>query len=1004
MIGKIINFAYNLLGKIPIVRNFIGPKEKKVSFEEQQKFHKVVQENEKKEFVNLESAYKRIILDGLESKLIKNQNIRILRDNLPDFEKSFDFFVLKTSNDQIIDIKEKNLLNKIEEYQQKLIENFKKKVSELNNKPLNSKSHEEYINLWRNFNIENKRLIIETEEEIIFKIAKIENANNLDLMHGLKVSREISKKLSENTLNIFAEEINNLPIGYEIENENQKTSLREFIKTVFNQEYQIFFLGSKFGLHSDEIINNIFANIKSNKDKKGRDLFENLLVINKFQDTIQGSILQERNKLDSVDYKIGMLKPEIIQETFEKMADLNFDIVNLKDKFIKKEEYDKKKIAIYSELNNIKDFIYNSGLIESYINKEILKLERNDVLKNFGINEIEFRKNINKIYEKINWLNRYLGELQKEEIAGVEFKRIPIINLFSQTPDEKIDQFKRIILETSILAGIEVILKDQGLFKDNQDFTKKKISSSGKTLSATENFESIPWLKNFYKQRLDYYQKIYKNENSSFKIGAVIKEISKIGKELHRTKFFSSSDFFARYGIIEEGNHLNNLIGFMTNIGRMSLNLDYVSHFLASIDPAENETADPNLISNLDSIINYLSKESKVYDKNGNEIYAPLKTEENIKKKYEQLASLIGSRDFLALNTPIIIDFLRKTFGKDTPEDQPIEKESFYSKNQVLSTWLYYILVKFLPEHSNDADSLKARIMVFDQLVDQNFQNKSRFTSELYRKITRKARGLNELDKPSNKGKGIIKSLCADLERHINWHIAGKKESKIDLEIILNSYRDVEQSLKNNPKVLSKITKIQKEIFGNNEPLIKSLEENLINLFDRNPLLIMNFVKKNETTNPEYKNKLSKDLLIRIEKNIHKLNSYGNTIRILDSDENKIKQMIRILEDITYLGFLLNTLGQETITLTSKLFKKDSNKAENLDLKISKIIDFLNSNLILEVDSRYTQEQEVFPNQFEIKNKLKSLVSKKYFGFRNYENSLSWQPSKNSNDQRILAA
>lgn len=988
MIGKIINFAYNLLGKIPIIKNFISPNANRISFEEQQKFHKLVQENDNKEYVHLESNRNKNIINGLQNFLKSSKSSRKLTDKLENFDKLFDFYIEKKNNDQIIEIKEKNILNDVQQYQNLLIESFKTKLDELNNKQFDKQSHEKYINLWSDFIVENKRLIIEIEEEVIERISKIENSNDLDLMKGLQIAREISKQISNKTLNVCAESINELPLGFEIEGEKEKTSLREFIKKTLNQDYQILYFSSKFGMHSNELIKKIFANIDSNKNKNGKELFENLIIITRLQETIQGSILQEREKLESSDYQIGMLKPEIIQELFEKIANLNFSIVNLKAKFIKKEEYDKKKIEIVAEMKNIKDFIYKAGLVENYINIDINKNERNEVLKNFGINLNEFEKTIKNIYGKINWLNKYLGEMQKEDIEGIEFKSVPIINLFNFESDDRIDQFKRIILETSLLAGIEVILKDQKLFDTKKDFTKNRFSKDGKVLPATKNFDTIPWLKNFYKQRLEYYENVCKKENSAFKIGAVIKEISKIGKELHKTKFFSSSNFFERYGIEKEGSQLNNLIGVMTNVGRMSLNLDYVSHFLASIDPEENENIDPNVISNLDSIINYLSKESKIYDKDGNEIFAPLKTEDNIRKKYDHLESIVGSRDFLALNTPIIVEFLRKTFGKDTPDSEPIEKESFYAKNQVLSTWLYYILVKFLPKHSNDSESLKARIMVFDQLIDQNFQNKAKFTSELYRKIIRKARGLNDLDQPSNKNRGVIKELCADLEKHIEWHIANKNESKIDLKLLLECYEHVQQSLINNPRARIKLEKIQKELFKNNEDILKPLEKYLIHLYNKNPLIVINFIKQNRDLNPHYKNQFCLDLLSKIESNIYKIKKFKKEIDIIDSDENKIKEMINILEDLTYLGYALSSLEQNSIKLTSKLFNlSDKNLSNKVEKQIETIVNFINSTVNLIENSQYPAEVELFKNQFNLKNKLKTLISKSYFSFKPKNNS-----------------
>jgi hypothetical protein len=650
--------------------------------------------------------------------------------------------------------------------------------------------------------------------------------------------------------------------------------------------------------------------------------------------------------------------------------------VNLRNKFIRKPEYDAKKNKITDEINEIKEYLYQSGLTENTLSFEVKNLKSNEYLEKLGLDGNKFINEIKNIYEKNIWMSNYLGTIQKELVNGNEFENKPIIELFNKKNDEKIDQLKRIFLEINCLACIEVILKNLQLINENVDFTKIKKNNYDQVLPATENFKSIPWLKNYYQQKVEYYKEKINNANSNFKIGSVINEISKIGKELHRTKFFSSSDFFLRYGLEREGELLNSLIGKMTNVGRMSLNLEFVSHFLASIDPEENQDIDPNLISNIDSLINYLAKISTIYDSSGKEVFSPNKTEDYIEKAYLKLKNTLGNKDFLAFNTPLIVDFLRKTFGKDLPDEKPIPKDSFYSKNQVLSTWLFYILVKFLPEQSNDQESLKARILIFNQILDDNFQNKARLTSELYKKIIRKGRGLDDNDKPSQTSNGVIKALCLDFERHIQNHIQSKDSQQINLMFLLNEYSNLEDTIKKNPKSVSKISKHQKI------DVLTPLENYLFDLFKQKPLEIVKFIKEKENSKPHYKNILCTNILDDICKNIKKLNFVSNSIVIRDSDEILIKETIKILEKIISLGLILNSINQNSIRFSSEQFNTKDNDKKEIESKIKILTSFINSKVSLLIDEKYSNEVELFKDQYEHKNRLKQLLSRKYLGFK----------------------
>lgn len=967
MLGNIKNFAYDFFGKIPIVRNFIGKNKREINQESRIIHNKPVEEDNSKN--NFESQNIRNICKKINN-LIKEVKRDFTINYFPEFKNEIKQCFTKNKNQKEIEFDQNRLINLIETHQNKLINNFKNKIQEIN---LENKNLENFVVLWRNFITENKKYIEEIQTEIMLQVTENEHSNDLDLISVLMLNKEISKKISTNTLQKLASEINNISI----KNQEEKDQLKKRFNDVFETDYQQFFIGSQFGIQPKNIVDIINSNIELDKSKEDKDFFYNLELKTKFQNATVGNFLYEANVTNESSNNIGILDPNSIKIIFERLSDRYFDYVNLRNNFIKKPEYDARKSKITNEINDIKEYLYQSGLTENTLSYEIKNLKNNEFLEKLEIDSNKFITNIKNLYNKKIWMSNYLGTLQKENIAGNEFESKQIIELFNKKNEEKIDQLKRILLEVSCLACIEVILKNLGLIDPNTDLSQTKKNKFDQNLPAIENFNSIPWLKDYYQQKIELYKQKVQNEDSSFKIGVVINELSKIGKELHRSKFFSSSDFFSRYGLYKEGDLLNNLIGKMTNIGRMSLNLGFVSHFLASIDPEENQDIDPNLISNIDSLINYLAKISKVYDSKGKEVFSPNKTEEYIEQAYSKLSGIIGSRDFLAFNTPLIVNFLRKTFGKDLPDDVPIPKDSFYSKNQVLSTWLFYTLVKFLPEKSDDQESLKARILIFDQIIDESFQKKARFTSELYRKIIRKARGLDDDDKPSKTSHGVIKGLCIDLERLVQDHMQNKKLNLVNLQFILNEYSKIEDKIKQNPKSISKALNNQSKV-----SILTPLENYLFNLFEQKPLEIIKFVKEKENTKPNYKNTLCLDILDDICTKIKKLNFGSNHIVILDSEEKKIKETIDVLERLMFLGFLLNTLNQDTIKFSSEHFKTNDNYKNDLESKISLITSFINSQVTLVVDEKFSPELELFKDQYEYKIKLKQLLSKTYLGFR----------------------
>jgi len=967
MIARVYNWVKSF-GEIPIVKRFI-PKKTNKNLELSKKIYL------KNQNLTLESENKTLSVSVVREVLNRNNADSVLAKKFPEFNEKIQSVLSKTSPTTPVEFKEKNLSYIIQEYQDKLNTRFEEELNKLNNQKFDQTSHIRYLELWQNYLIESKRLIIEVTDSLLFNTLKLSDVNDIDLMIALQVSRELSKQIARNSLNQITDEIKNIPIGYEVDLDGKKISLRESIKNTYKEDYINLFLVSNFGMFSNDIITSIVSMQEKSCNKHGKELFENFSTISKFQQAIQGSLLQNRSNLESNEHEIGMINPKIVQDAFERLTNLYNKFVKMKATLMSQENYNEQKNIILGEIKDIKQFIYELGVIENTELNILRSIKNNNILETLDIDLKESTEKIYSAYQNINQISNNLGTLQDEEIMGITFNKTPIINMFNMEIEQSIDHFERIILEVSILAGMKVILSEEINPKyKNLDLSVTKKNINNQILPATKNFESIPWLKNFYKDKVEYFENLVKNENSAFKIGPVIKELSNIGRELHRSKLFTASDFFTRYGLDKLEEELLSIIGDMTDIGKMSLNIEFVTHFLSYINHEQNCPMTKEEIINIKLLINFLNEKSKVYDEKGNQIYAPLARDQRLKEAYEKTKEMVGKREFLALNAPLIIKFLKTCYGQDTKPPRKILDDSFEANNQVLASWLFYIIVKFLPEKSLSNDSLKVRMNIAEIIMNQEFQNGNRINPSLYKKMTKQTRGLSELGNfPSKRGRqGVIKGLCKDLEENIKLHIS-EKTKNIPLKELLLHYAKLEDIFKTNPKSYNKIVDVQKNIFKTNEDLLEPLENHLINLYTKESATVIEFVKSKKQIEPKYFDKLAIDLLNKITEQLNRVKLNDPIILIKESSEDQIKLFKNIIEDIINLGYLLKENSNNELVLSPNMFKmkKPEDKIED---KINKIYQFMKKKISIKEEMN-SQEKEVFPNQYQIIKNLRILLN-----------------------------
>jgi hypothetical protein len=969
MIAGVYNWVKSFGESIPIVNEYIQPKKINVKNKNLELSKKSYSKNQN---LTLETQNRTLCIDSIKSKIEESQNLSILVKKYPELTEKIKNLISKNSPTSPVEIKEKLINDLIEEYQTKLNTRFEEELQKLNNKTFDSKTHLEYTELWNDYIVETKRLMLESTNSLLFNTVKLNNINDIDLMSTLLVSRDITKQIAKKSLNQISELLSNIPIGYEIDSDGKKINFRESLKETFKEQNIDLFLISKFGMFSGDLIKTIFYQLEKNSGKEGKELFENLSVISKFQQAIQGSLIQDTNDINSNEHTIGMINPQIVKKAFEKLTGLYDDYIKLRSVYIDYDSYLKQKNAILGSIQDIKQFIYELGVIENTELNNLKEIKNDNIFEALNLDSTEVTNKIFEAYKNVNQITNNLGVMQSEEIMGIKFDKTQLINLFNMENEQSIDHFRRIILEVTILAGIKVILSQINPENKNLDFTKVRKDRNNKELPSSLNFESIPWLKNFYYQKVSYFEDLVTKDSSTFNIAPVIKEISNIGKELLKSKLFTASDFFARYGLNKEDEELVSIIGDMTEIGRMSLNIGFVTNFLSYLNHDDKCPMSKSEIENLKLLIKYLNEKSKIYDQNGKEIFAPAGKDQKLEQLYDKVKEEIGDKNFLALNTPLVINFIKKCYGQDVKPPRKIEEDSFEANNQVLSAWLFYILVKFLPEKSTHSDSLKARMEIAKIVLDQNFQQDHKVNPSLFKKMIKQTRGLSELGSfASTRGrKGIIKALCLDLENQIKLHL--EKKSSIPLKEVLQSYSELHETFEANPKSFEKLQEVQKNIFKNSELLLKPLENQLIELYEIQPGTVIEFVNKQKNQNPKYFEKFTFDLLGKIEKQLYSVKLNSEKI-IKESDENQIKILSKILKDIINLGLILSNEKTKNIILEKNQFNlKFGEKQISSGIQAIKI--FLNSKVSIIEDTQISPETEAFHNQYENIRELRILL------------------------------
>lgn len=986
MLSGIINFTFKVMGKLPLVGRFFRGLDKPNQThnrEELNNWHQNIKADQK-DIVVVKHGKKDQGLKAIQSYLSAYENKKVIFKRFPSFSSELEQHIKKIGANTPVEFKTNLLINSTLKFFNNLSDSFKKKLDLLNSAVFTDKSHLAYIELLSDFTTEAKRLILEVSDTIMQKTASLDGVSDVDIANSLLVCKELSKSIAKQTLNTVIEGTLELPLDVELTSKDGKTSigLRELISSEFEHEFLSLHLASQFGMHSKQAIDGFMTRIEHPKNKLGTDLYENLIIINKLQEAIHGSVLQDRNDPGYRSNEIAILNLSILKDSLTELIKIIIKSMELrKERSLRAEKYHE-MIKLYEESEkDIKDFLFKCGAVEKTVLDQALNIEKDSLWEQLGISPEGIGTSIKSTYQHANSLINYLGEMQSEEILGYEIKGTSVLNLFNSSNTDNDVHFKRLILEISLLAALDAINTHRKNKPADDDFTATKKSNDGNILPATKNFTSIPWLKSLYESRYNYFSDLIKRDPSEYKTALIAIELSKLGNELHKTKYFTAKSFFSRYGIDKYGDHMVNTMGGMTDIGKMALNIDLFSNLFSYLDTKEYGNLSSDEIQNIKSLIKYLRKECEIIDDNGQVIYDPPPNNKPAKRTYDKMRAIFADRGFLTLNSPLLISFLRDTFGRNDPLDKPLSQESFASKNRVLASWLFYMLVKFLPEHSNDTDSLKARVQIFRQLMDEKFQSKERVLEPLFKKMARQARGISEDgDYPNEYGRrGVIKSLCLELENKIQKYANGETCS-IPLADLLEQYHIIEKCIHKNPKSKAKILEIQKNIFKNNDPLLKPLADSLINIMDADPIQVVQFAKHKSQENPLLCDRLAHQLLNKISNLCSQIKfERDSTIIIKDSDQNQIERLSKILEYSIYLGYLLNNLNQNYTNIQASDFKDPSARTEVIQGQLQTLNRIINSQVLLQHDEKYPNEIEAFPNQLDSKNKLLHLLNKPYF-------------------------
>ncbi len=896
-------------------------------------------------------------------------------EHYPEALRDIQSKIIKTGTDEqsMVDFKPSLLTTEARKLMNTLVALFQQKLIILNN--ANTLDAKTYIDLYNLFYRQAHDLILDVNNAVLQKTLELHHCNDLDIAKALVVSRDLSKQLARVALESIRDSYKVLPQIPITTEANQVVDLRAVIDKSSRTYLRNLYLASKFGMHSKSVIESFKAATKVLPKGSDQSLHFTLQVLSNLQNATQGAVLlnYEHGKLKSSE--AHLFDPAITHDVTQALITNtieNFQLCN--DERLTLEKLESTNITNFND-RNLRKFLSDANVVEVNMLEAISKLGTDPLLQQLGLNPEDEADNCAQIYgvqdlsSRESSVSQLLGTLSDDSILGSKPPSRKLVDLMgSDNHSQK--QFRRLIVEVSLAAAMDVVV--------NQRYGTKYQSTMSK------DFETIPWMADLYKERKAFYQSMIRTNTQELSTAEIILEMSKLGKELHQIGLFAVEDFFERYQMQESGGKLLDMVSDLTDVGVAALMLDLFSNLFSYLQHEEGSSLAPITVDRLKTLIRYLKNELTVYDDQGRRLIAPKRPNDFAVKVYNKMHTLMADGVELKLDSELIIDFLEDSLGLVSRRGGMVHGNATTKAKHVnLASLLFYNLIKFAPERSNDMPSLEARIDILKVLIRQDLQQYQKVPGVLYKKWELQALGQSEHGNfPSTNGRqGIIKSLCDDLDSKVDDYIHGRP-CPIPLAELIGAYARVEKIFADNPTARDKATlKINELHKTPAKPLLRGLANVLNDLSKVDSTLVVDFVRSRHDAN--LMTRLKQNLLTDLGKSAGDIlgkhhDPKTSVLVINDNDQEAITSLTKFLEKAQDLAEAVKPAGSsETIPVMLDIFMQGQSKTEQVAIQkyFQAFKQVLTSSVILRLETGIRNDVEAFPGQYEAKNRLLYLLN-----------------------------
>lgn len=894
----------------------------------------------------------------------------------------------------------------------KLVVKLKDSLEQIQFNSNDPNSRDAYFEVFDQFFQELIQLNLEISNKVLKQTLSLdEHITDFNLAQAMTANREITKATCNNVIQCLENGDDSLGLNpitdyfpaIEIPTESGPISFADFVQLELANEIKTIALGAKFGIHSKNLVDTFKEECQTINMDNDKTCYKSAQTILEIQKAIQGSVIQDTDSIDIENPEIAQLNPKISQQALEILLDTIFNEFklhhdNINDQY-QQDEF-KKFHASKLELANL---LTELSRIELEV-QEAIQSHKSDSIWG-SINFESGSVNTLREYENLHRTDVMLGSTNEETILGRTFPAKDIIKTLEFEGAEASnmrEHFERIVFEVSLVALIDVLS------------TYRNVKPANELYTLHPNFETIPWLKDFYLKKIDEYNKMFESRQvTDMPHRKLAKEIARLGSELYGISssshpLFELADLCSerRYDITNAANLMLKRVAKMTDIGMLALHLELASSLFAHLEPGQDHGLDADEVKRIKDLVEFLKEETKLIDENGEQVIAPRVDNEGRSDlgmvKTKHMRELIGSRGYLLLNTPIIVKFLKNSLEADSQKPQIGDGQSIENRNSILASVLFYTLVKFLPEQSDDVDSLKARAEIYKTLMFIKSKG-MRYVPILFNKMMKQAFGLqDDLKTPHVDGKnGVFISLSQEIEEKLLNY--SKQNGSLSLRSMLDVYSDLDKFSREHQSAVKEVETELAQSKNFKGPLLKGLKYVISSVIETDTATVVQFVKdQNDEELSDFTfnlllskaGKLAREL---IKTSVRRDKQGDENLVIFDQEENTLNSIADALIYVKQAAYLKDKYQLREVNIRG-------NKSDpELNQNVASLEKLMSYPTILTTDPNQ-RAIESFPHQSIIKTLVFELITEKAFGFKpRIGNNFDWQ-DVNKLEEKIAAA